>query len=170
MATFNCQCGCELENGRGGDQLFIFMESEILAATRQNKEITLSEFLVGWRYWALRDNANVMYWGCPECGRVYEAEPRPDGEVFRVFERVEREDEVDLTALAAWERIFVLSSDFVAACEQLVGSQSLFDIIYATRWDYDLFLPPDEKFLLALKAATNESAFLYEDVDKRDAS
>ncbi|MBR5754073.1 MAG: hypothetical protein IKX83_06275 [Clostridia bacterium] len=167
MAEFKCQCGNVLENGRHGDMLYVFRESEILAACQQAQGITLREFLINWRRWALRDNPNVVYWGCPECGRVYEAAPAADGEVYRTFERVDRQDEVDLTALATFDRVFILTADLVAEVEERVGSQSLFDLIYTTRWPRDYFLHPEEKMLLALEATTNMSAFVYEDVDKR---
>lgn len=165
MAEFNCQCGKVLENGKGGDALYVFLEKEILEATKQVPGITLSDYLANWRRWALRDNFNVVYWRCPDCGKVYEAAPTRDGEVFRTFARTDREDEVALNALGPWDRVFVLTAKFVAEAEESVGSQALFDVIYLTRWENDYFLSPDEKMLLALKASTNQSSFVYEDVD-----
>ena len=167
MAEFNCQCGKTLENGKHGDTLYVFYEKEILAAVNQNPEITLNEFLVGWRYWALRDNLAVTYWKCPDCGRVYEAEPAVDGQVFRTYEREDRQDQVVLTALADWDRAFVLTSDFVSEWEEQPGSQLLFDAIYQTRWDYDYFVQPNENMVLALNAATDMSAFIYENADSK---
>lgn len=167
MATFNCQCGKVLENNRLGDFLYVFDEQEILAACQQVPGITLPDFLANWRRWALRDNSHVVYWKCPECGKVYEAAPAEDGEVYRTFERTDREDEVALNALGQWSKLYVLDSKFVADAEQLIGSQALFDIIFLTRWEYDYFLDPDEKMVLALKATTNESSFYYEDIDKK---
>ena len=167
MATFNCRCGAELENGKRGDELHIFLEKEILAACQQAPDITLTEFLISWRRFNLRDNADVVYWCCPECGTIYEAQPAADGEVFRTFERVERQDEVVLTALRDFDKLVIFDADFVADCEELPGSQGLFDIIYQTRWQYDYFTDPERKMILALEAGTNMSAFVYEDVDKR---
>lgn len=167
MAEFNCRCGRVLENSKRGDQLFVFLEKEILTACRQADGITLNEFLFSWKRWSLRDNTDVVYWRCPDCGAVYEAAPAADGEVFRTFEKVEREDEVNLKALAPFERVFVLDADFIADAEERVGSQSLFDFIYQTRWENDYFVDPDQKMVLALKATTNVSAFVYEDIDKR---
>lgn len=167
MAEFNCQCGKVLENSRDGDALYVFDEQEILAACQQMPDLTLTDFLASWRRWALRDNPNVVYWKCPDCGKVYEAEPKVDGEVFRVFERTERADEVDLKALADWSKLYVFDSKFVNEVEESVGSGSLFDSVYITRWKYDYFCDPDEKMVLALEYGTNMSAFFYEDVDKK---
>lgn len=167
MAEFACQCGKTLENGKNGDALYVFLEKEVLAAHQQVPGIPLADFIVGWRRWALRDNPNVIYWHCPDCGKVYESAPVRDGEVYRVFERTDREDQVVLSALATWERVFVLTSEDIAKFEAEAGNVTLFDAIYATRWERDYFLHPEEKMVLALKAATNESAFIYEDVDKK---
>lgn len=169
MATFNCQCGKELENSKHGDMIYVFYEKEILAACQQVSDLTFEDFLINWRRWALRDNPGVVYWHCPECGRVYESAPFADGEVFRTFERSDREDTVVLTALADFERVFVITADFIANVEENVGTHSLFETIYATRWDYDYFLSPTENMLVALKNATDQSVFVYEDADTKEA-
>ncbi|MBQ8063203.1 MAG: hypothetical protein IJ720_00950 [Clostridia bacterium] len=167
MAEFNCQCGKVLENSKTGDSIFVILEQEVLAACQQNPNLTLDDFLANWRRWAMRENINVVYWKCPDCGKVYEAEPRPDGQVFRTFERTERADEVDLRALAEWDKVYVIDSKFLNETEEDEGLHLLFDSVYITRWKYDYFLDPDEKMLLAIEAGTNMSAFFYEDVDKK---
>ena len=167
MAEFHCRCGKVLENSRRGDELHIFLEKEVLAACQQVNGISLSDFLVSWRRFSLRDNTDVVYWRCPDCGTIYEASPSEDGGVFRTFEKVDRQDEVVLNALGPFDRVFVLDADFVADWEEQAGSQTLFDAIYQTRWENDYFTDPDRKMLLALKATTNMSAFVYEDIDKR---
>lgn len=167
MAEFNCQCGKVLDNSRTGDALYIFDEQEILAACQQMPDLPLTDFIANWRRWALRDNPNVFYWRCPECGKVYEAAPAVDGEVFRVFEMTERADEVDLRALAEWSKLYVFDSTFLNEMENAPAQVSLFDATYITRWTYDYFMDPDEKMILALESGTNMSAFFYEDVDKK---
>lgn len=167
MAEFNCQCGKVLENSRDGDMIFVFDEQEILAACQQVQGLTLNDFIANWRRWALRDNPFVVYWKCPDCGKVYEAAPQIDGEVFRTFERTDRADEVDLKALAEWSKVYVFDSAYLKEQEESAGTVSLFDAVYVNRWKYDYFLDPDEKMLLALEYGTNMSAFFYEDVDKK---
>ena len=167
MAEFNCQCGKVLENSKDGDMLYIFDEQEILAACQQMPELTLTDFLANWRRWALRENPMVVYWKCPDCNKVYEAAPAVDGEVFRVFERTDRADEVDLRALAEWSKLYVFDSKYINEVEESVGTPSLFDSVYVNRWKYDYFMDPEEKMILALEATTNMSAFFYEDVDKK---
>lgn len=167
MAEFNCQCGKVLDNSKTGDALYIFDEQEILAACQQMPDLLLTDFIANWRRWALRDNPNVFYWRCPECGKVYEAAPAVDGEVFRVFEMTERADEVDLRALAEWSKLYVFDSTFLNEMENAPAQVSLFDATYITRWTYDYFIDPDEKMILALESGTNMSAFFYEDVDKK---
>lgn len=167
MAEFNCQCGKVLENSRDGDLIYVFDEQEVLAACQQIQGLTLGDFITNWRRWALRDNPFVVYWKCPDCGKVYEAAPQVDGEVYRTFERTERADEVDLKALANWSKVYVFDSEFLKAEEEAQTPTPLFDAVYLTRWKYDYFLDPDQKMLLALEATTNMSAFFYEDVDKK---
>ena len=167
MAEFNCQCGKVLDNSKTGDALYIFDEQEILAACQQIPDLLLTDFIANWRRWALRDNPNVFYWHCPECGKIDEAAPAVDGEVFRVFEMTERADEVDLRALAEWSKLYVFDSAFLNEMENAPAQVSLFDATYITRWTYDYFMDPDEKMILALEAGTNMSAFFYEDVDKK---
>ena len=167
MAEFNCQCGKVLDNSKTGNALYIFDEQEILAACQQMPDLLLTDFIANWRRWALRDNPNVFYWRCPECGKVYEAAPAVDGEVFRDFEMTERADEVDLRALAEWSKLYVFDSTFLNEMENAPAQVSLFDATYITRWTYDYFIDPDEKMILALEAGTNMSAFFYEDVDKK---
>ena len=70
MAEFNCQCGKVLDNSRTGDALYIFDEQEILAACQQVQGLSLDDFIANWRRWALRDNVNVFYWKCPDCGKM----------------------------------------------------------------------------------------------------
>ena len=163
MAEFNCQCGKVLENSKLGNTIYVFDEQEIMAALQQTQNtIALNDFLLSWRRWALRDNPNVVYWKCPDCGKVYEAAPVRDGEVYRVFERKERQDEVALNALGPWKRLFVLDAKFIADATESAGSALLYDLIYLTRWEYDYFLSPEGNMMLALEAATNMSAFYYE--------
>lgn len=167
MAEFNCQCGKVLDNSRFGDALYIFYEQEILAACQQVQGLLFDDFIANWRRWALRDNVNVFYWKCPDCGKVYEAAPAVDGEVFRVFEKTDRADEVDLRALAEWSKIYVFDAAFLREMEEAPAQPSLFDATFVTRWKYDYFMDPDEKMILALESGTNMSAFFYEDVDKK---
>ena len=98
---------------------------------------------------------------------MYEAAPAVDGEVFRVFEKTDRADEVDLRALAEWSKIYVFDAAFLREMEEAPAQPSLFDATFVTRWKYDYFMDPDEKMILALESGTNMSAFFYEDVDKK---
>ncbi|MBQ3328120.1 MAG: hypothetical protein IJG86_10185, partial [Clostridia bacterium] len=83
------------------------------------------------------------------------------------FERTDRADEVDLRALAEWAKLYVFDSKYINEVEESVGTPSLFDSVYVNLWQYDYFMDPEEKMILALESTTNMSAFFYEDVDKK---
>lgn len=167
MATFNCQCGKVLENCKLGDMIYVFDEQEILAACQDAPDLLFADFLAGWRRWALRDNPNVVYWKCPDCGKVYETEFKLDGQCLRVFERTEREGEVALNAFGDWSKLYVFDSEYLNELDDASSPTTLFDAVYIKCWKYDYFLDPEEKLLVALESGTNHSAFIYEDVDKR---
>ncbi len=164
MAEFNCTCGKVLENSKNGDMVYIFEEQEILAAHQQFQGLALADFLTAWRRWALRENPNVVYWKCPDCGKVYETEFALHGEVLRTFARNDEHagEEVELKALREFSKIYVLDSKVINEAQEPGGAGTLFDTIYVTRWDYDYFMSPEGDYVLALEYGTEKLAFTYE--------
>ena len=166
MSRLGCKCGASM--GSSDDPspyiVYIYYKNEADNAIKDNPEVTLHDFLLGWdeKNECQRDYMDrpepIDYWFCPVCKRVYEVQYIPGGRWLRIYHR---SDVAVPESLEGWKQIYFMTDTEVYDATEEDGDIRLSE--YLQQHDSVLYyLSPDEKIVHAVDKTTAKVLFSYE--------
>ncbi|MCR4720528.1 MAG: hypothetical protein K5655_02285 [Lachnospiraceae bacterium] len=164
MSQLGCRCGERMSRTDCPSKyiLYVYYESEIKNALKDNPSLSLNDFLTAWdsvknckKVYQVRKEA-VDYWYCPVCKRVYEVQNKPDGRWLRIFKRESPDNSEDYSN---WTRLYVMTDIGTDSATESDFTIGLSDYLHQID-DIKYYISNDERTLYAVDS-TPKILFAY---------
>ena len=169
MANLGCYCGTTLydTNVPSENRIHIFRESEIQESLKLVPNLKFWDFTYDREKFPVKNENQIEYWYCTDCGRVYVVPHKPNALTLWVYEKLPGNIPDGVRVDESWERLHIYTDvEGYDAVEANNGAGydtvMLEDFIYRTPRKYKYFILPDEKFVVAQTSADGAFAFAYE--------
>ncbi len=169
MANLGCYCGTTLYDTGTPSQnrIHIYTESEIQASLKLVPKLKFWDFTYDSEKFPVKNENQIEYWYCTDCGRVYVVPHKPNALTLWVYEKLPGNIPDGVRVDKSWERLHIFTDTEgydAAEANNCAGYDTVMleDFIYRRPRKFVYFISPDEKYVVAQNAADKTFAFAYE--------